>query len=239
MINMTKLFKKKKKINLKLTNVCAIQNEMSTEAARMYLHSMILSHFNYCLTSWSPAGQSAKKTLEVLYKQAIKVMTKKTQALLSLCNLKNIYSLSNWDSLHTFADLNLIYKVLHNLAPDPLAEFIGQRNSSEHVTPGSVRGGCSIPLHRSTLSKSAWSVRSASEWNSVPEEVKLLTIYKAFKKIKGKCGLSTPTAANTKRQARCHVLMLGYVDMICCDVLFNITLTLIVQSKCLYVFCMI
>lgn len=39
---------------------------------------MILSHFNYCLTSWSPAGQSAKKTLEVLYKQAIKVMTKKT-----------------------------------------------------------------------------------------------------------------------------------------------------------------
>lgn len=30
---------------------------------------MILSHFNYCLTSWSQAGKSARKPLEILYKQ--------------------------------------------------------------------------------------------------------------------------------------------------------------------------
>ncbi|XP_061653107.1 uncharacterized protein LOC133488791 isoform X2 [Phyllopteryx taeniolatus] len=66
-----------KNIKLNLANFRAIRNEMSTEAAKIYLHSMILSHFNYCITSWSQAGQNAKKPLEVLYKQVIKVMDKK------------------------------------------------------------------------------------------------------------------------------------------------------------------
>lgn len=55
---------KKKKIKLNLANFRAIGNEMSTEAAKMHFNSMILSHFNYCLTSWSQASQNAKKNIE-------------------------------------------------------------------------------------------------------------------------------------------------------------------------------
>lgn len=33
-----------------------------------------------------------------------------------------------------------------------------------------------------SLEALAWSVRNASEWNSVPEELKLLTTYKTFTK---------------------------------------------------------
>lgn len=38
--------------------------KMSTEAAKMCFHSMILSYFKV-LTSWSQAGLSARKLLEV------------------------------------------------------------------------------------------------------------------------------------------------------------------------------
>lgn len=71
------LKKKINKLSLNLTIFCAIQNQMSTEAARMYLHLIILRHFKYCLTSWSQAGQSAKNTWGVLNKQQLKLWIKK------------------------------------------------------------------------------------------------------------------------------------------------------------------
>lgn len=42
-----------KKIPLYLATFHAIRNELSTEAAKTYLHSMILRHFDHYLTSWS------------------------------------------------------------------------------------------------------------------------------------------------------------------------------------------
>lgn len=46
-----------------------------------------------------------------------------------------------------------------------------QKNSSEYVMSGSVGGDCVVPLRRSTFSQSAWSVRGAREWNSLPDEI--------------------------------------------------------------------
>lgn len=171
-------------IKFNLANFRSIRNDMSTEAALIFLHSMIFSHLNYCFTSWSQASQSAKRPLETLYKQAIKIMDKKPRHYHHCAILKK-HSLLNWNSIHKFLNLNLIYKVTHDLAPAPLAEFISQRNSSERVTRGFATGDCVIPLRRSVFSRSAWSVRGATEWNSIPEEVRQLNTYKAFtKKLK-------------------------------------------------------
>ncbi|XP_061607052.1 small fragment nuclease isoform X1 [Phyllopteryx taeniolatus] len=89
-----------KNIKLNLANFRAIRNEMSTEAAKIYLHSMILSHFNYCITSWSQAGQNAKKPLEVLYKQVIKVMDKKPRHYHHCAIFKKIESFKLGQSSH-------------------------------------------------------------------------------------------------------------------------------------------
>lgn len=55
------------------------------------------------------------------------------------------------------------------------------------------------------LTNISWNL--SFQWNSGPDEVQLLTTYKTFRK-KIKCGLSTPTTANTNKQACCNVLML-------------------------------
>lgn len=47
---------------------------MSTEAAKLYLFSMILSHITYCLISWSNTHSTTIKPLERLYKQALKIL---------------------------------------------------------------------------------------------------------------------------------------------------------------------
>lgn len=170
-----------KRVRMNLVTFRSIRQDMSTEAAKMFLHSMIFTHFTYCITSWSQASQSAKRPLEVLYKQAIKVLDKKPRHYHHCAILKK-YSLLNWDSFHRFADLCLIYRVLHNLAPAPLSEFVSQRNSSERLTRSCTRGDCVIPQRRSPFSRSAWSVRGAEEWNATPEVVRQITTYKVFAK---------------------------------------------------------
>ena len=170
-----------KKVKMSLANFRSIRNDMSAEAAKIFLHSMIFSHFSYCITSWSQASQSAKQPLQTLYKQAIKVLDKKPRHYHHCIILKK-YNLLNWDSFQKFSGLCLFYKVMHGLAPAPLAEFISQKNRTERVTRGSVRGDCVIPLRKSAFGQSAWSVRGASEWNSIPEEVKQQSTYQTFKK---------------------------------------------------------
>lgn len=168
-----------KKVKMNLATFRVIRNDMSTDAAKMFLNSMIFSHFNYCISSWSQASQSNKRPLEVLYKRAIKVMDKKPRHY-HHCMILKKHNILNWDSFQRFADLCLFYKVLNNLAPPPLMEFICQKNSRERLTRSSTRADCVIPLRNSSFSQSAWSVKGAKEWNSMPVAVKQQTTYKTF-----------------------------------------------------------
>ena len=49
-----------------------------TEASKMYMHAMILSRINYCLTSGTHI--TTLQSVERLYKQALKTLDKKSNA---------------------------------------------------------------------------------------------------------------------------------------------------------------
>lgn len=53
---------------------------MRTDAAKLFMHAMILSHFSYCSTTWSPTSLTLMQPLLSLYKQTLKVMDKKTNS---------------------------------------------------------------------------------------------------------------------------------------------------------------
>lgn len=65
------------RIKLNLMNFRHIRHQMSTQAAKMYMHSMILSHITYCLPIWSQAGVTSLNPLQSLYKQTVKILDKK------------------------------------------------------------------------------------------------------------------------------------------------------------------
>ena len=109
---------------------------MSTEAAKMFLHSMVFSHLNYCLTNWSQANLSTLKPLESQYKQAIKILDKKKK-LFHHCLILKKYQLLSREDLKKYFNVCLVFKVTHNLAPPPLAEYINR--GTDRVTRGSLR----------------------------------------------------------------------------------------------------
>jgi len=65
------------RVKFNIANFCFIQSHLSTEAAKMFMYSMVLPHITYCLTTWSQAKKTMLKPLESLYKQTIKIFDKK------------------------------------------------------------------------------------------------------------------------------------------------------------------
>lgn len=63
-----------KTINHNLAHLRFVRNRMSTDAAKLYMHAMILSHFSYCITFTSQTNSTIMQPLHSLSKQALKIM---------------------------------------------------------------------------------------------------------------------------------------------------------------------
>jgi len=63
-----------------------------------------------------------------------------------------------------FADILLVYKIFHGMAPPPLNKFIQQNFNSS--TRASTRGDCKIPCKKSSFGQSAFSFRAAHTWKT-------------------------------------------------------------------------
>ena len=158
----------------------SIRNCMSTQAAKMYLHSMIISHLTYCMTSYSQACSTTLTPLESLYKQALKILDKKPYRYHHCLILKK-YNLLSWENLMKHTNICLMYRIINGVAPPPLARFVETRSIAIRVTRGATRGDCVIPFRESEFSKSAFSVRTANEWNLIPVHIRQLSTIQAFK----------------------------------------------------------
>lgn len=168
------------RVKFNIANFRFIRSNLSLQAAKMFMYCMVLSHITYCLTTWSQANKTTLKSLESLYKQTIKIMDKKPLRY-HHCAILQKHKLLSWENVIKNSNLCLFYKIIHGLSSPPLSQFVNIRNTAQRVTRGSARGDCVVPLRKSTFSQSAFSVRAAQEWNSVPQNIRELTTYTLFK----------------------------------------------------------
>ncbi len=151
---------------------------MSSDAALMYMHSMIISHITYCLTTWSQASITTLKPLESLYKQSLKTLDKKSVQF-HHCSILKKYNLLSWDNLIKYVHICLLFKTMHSLS-SPLKQFVNIRTTAHRSTRGGERGDCIIPFKRSKFSQSVFSVKAAREWNSIPSTIRRLHTFGSF-----------------------------------------------------------
>ncbi len=89
------------------------------------------------LTSWSNTYSIVLKPLELLYKQALKILDKK-QFSFHYCHILNAYNLLSWENIINFKNVCLVYKIMHGLAPPPLVDFIKLKSIENRVTRGNA-----------------------------------------------------------------------------------------------------
>jgi len=92
---------------------------LTVNAAKSYLHCMILSHIEYCFTNWSFACATNLKPIEQLYKRAIKVFDRKPNSY-HHCTILEKHNFLSFDNFKSFKSICFIYKCLHGLAPPSL-----------------------------------------------------------------------------------------------------------------------
>ena len=158
------------------------------------MHTMILSHITYCFTTWSQSNQTTLKPIESLYKQTLKAFDQKPNRY-HHCHIVQKHNLFNFNSFKHFTDACLIFKILNGLAPPPLEQFIGQRDSGDRATRATTRGDCEIPTRYTLFGKTVFSVRASHHWNSLPTEVRNTSKYLTFK-LKLKRWLKTTQICN-------------------------------------------
>ncbi len=166
------------RVRFSLSNFRFICDYMSSDAALIYMHSMIISHITYCLTTWSHASITTLKPLESLYKQSLKTLDKKSVQF-HHCSILKKYNLLSWDNLIKYVHICLLFKTMNSLI-SPLKQFVNIRTTAHRSTRGGERGDCIIPFKRSNFSQSVFSVKAAREWNSIPSTIRRLHTFGSF-----------------------------------------------------------
>lgn len=141
---------------------------------------MILSHVTYCLTSWSNTHLIVLKPLESLYKQALKILDKKEFSF-HHCHILNKYNLFNWENLIKFKNVCLVYRIMHGLAPPPLADFIKSKSVENRITRGAIRADCIIPRRKTSFGQAVFSYKASHQWNTVPQPIRECSSFNSFK----------------------------------------------------------
>lgn len=170
-----------KTVKFNLSQFRYIRPQMSTDAAKLYMHAMILSHFTYCITNWSLSTNSALEPLQSLYKQALKILDKKPVSY-HYCNIVKKYGLLTFEIFILFSNVTLVNKIFHDLAPHPLRMFVKScEEAGPRTTRASSRGDCYVNFRSSTFGQNCFSVKSAGMWNSLPLTVRESSTLQQFK----------------------------------------------------------
>jgi len=138
-----------------------------------------MPHLTYCLSSWSQGCKKTLKPIQSVYKQALKVLDRKPFRF-HHCSILDKHVLLNWENLVTFHDANLVFKILHGFAPPPLTAFFTQ---GSRLTRSVSSNNLTVPLRKSSFGQSAFSVRAAQFWNTIPTHIRNADTYRTFKNM--------------------------------------------------------
>ncbi|KAG5850349.1 hypothetical protein ANANG_G00081360, partial [Anguilla anguilla] len=127
-------------LKFNLANFRHVRNSLTVEASKTYLNAMILSHFSYCMSSWSQANKTALRPLKSLYKSALKIHDKKTRQY-HHCHVLTKYNMLNLENFIMYSSVCLIFKIIHNAAPPPLRNFVTLSSKKQHEPLDQPLGG--------------------------------------------------------------------------------------------------
>uniref|UniRef100_A0A3B3CCL8 Reverse transcriptase domain-containing protein n=1 Tax=Oryzias melastigma TaxID=30732 RepID=A0A3B3CCL8_ORYME len=150
-----------------------IRNKLTHDSAKVYLDAMILSHIGYCISCWSQACETTTRPLKSLYNQAVKVLDKKPLRS-HHCPIFTKHGMLNFDSITTYMNMRLLFKILNNMAPPPLKKYV-QLCSEEttRTTRSTSHNDCRLPKRSSAFGQTAFSYKAIKEWNKLPQSLKL------------------------------------------------------------------
>ena len=146
---------------------------VSIDCLKMFFNAHLLAHINYAFTLWSNASEVHLKTLNSLYRRAVKLILPE-QSLSTTAKLRKLDILP-LQKQFMYNTAVLMFKVHMGLTP---------RYVSDLLNRASVRYGSNnyvLPRTRTDLYKTSFAFSGPSVWNSLPPKMKTYKSVRGFR----------------------------------------------------------
>ena len=167
---------------MNLQRLKLIRNYLTEETAKVLVLGLVLSHLDYLNTIFVGLPDKDIKAMQRVQNAAAKMVLLKTKYDSSTDALKRLH----WLPIRYHVDhkmLTLVYKCLHDKAPDYLKNLLTVIGDSERsMRSNSQYMRLLIPkTTKKTFAARSFSVKGAELWNNLPNSVKISSSVNDFK----------------------------------------------------------
>ena len=142
--------------------------------------SLIEPYFRYCCPVWGATGNTALQKLQKLQNRAARIVTNSPYDAHSEPLLLRL----GWPTVTQLIELEtvkVVYKVLHNEAPDYLNSLFHKLSDSHCRMLRNSKTDLRIPMFKSSYGQKSFEFRGANNWNNLRNEAKTANTFLAFK----------------------------------------------------------
>ena len=167
-----------RKVTQKIAVLRRMRNMLPFELRKAIYNSFITPHYNYCAETWHFCSKNSLNKLEKVNERAIRFVFKDKNT--SYCDLLKQLGRATLAEERAHKILGTIFKILHGSCPVSIRDLIQCRISTYNL-----RGKDILKIPKVNTTKyglKSWRYYGPKLWNRLPDSVKSLTTYAAFRK---------------------------------------------------------
>ena len=170
--------------NYHLVNIGRARKMLTTESTKAAVHSLVTSRIDYCNSLLAGISETLLKRLVNIQRTAARIVTRKRKYDPISSDLLELHWLPIKQRI-AFKILVIVYKCLHQTAPDYLSELLHVSTSRRNLRSTSTT---SVILtehrtQRSTFADRSFSCYGPKLWNALPNHIKSASSIDIFKKL--------------------------------------------------------
>ena len=148
-------------------------------AVQVYF-ALIQPHSDYCSSAWDGLGETLSTKIQKLQNRAVGVITRSSYDT-NASVLLNALQLDNFYVRRKKLKAQLMFRILKGNMPSYLRTLFSIRHTDYNLRNNQLK--LNLPKPRTNYSKRSLSYNGALLWNSLPEEMRNLTVFPQFKKL--------------------------------------------------------
>ena len=168
-----------KTISYFLHIISRIRKYLTKESCETLIHSLVTSKFDLNNTLLYGVPGSRIHTLQLLQNTAARIVLKAPR----YCHITPLLKQLHWLPIYARIEFKIavtVFKCLHELAPQYLADLI-QKHSPSRSLRSSSKSLLVIPKTRTKFGERAFSISGPTVWNNLPHEIRFCMELKKFK----------------------------------------------------------
>lgn len=168
------------KVNKKINFFRRLSNNLSMYSRVTVYKSIIAPHFDYCPTILFYLNETEKNRLQKIQNRAMRVILK-VNRYVRIRDMLECLQFMNIDQRLVYQNLLFIFKMIHNLLPEYMAEKITFVNDIHNYNTRNA-GDIYVPTAKKTSTQNSLFHKGLVIYNSLPQHIKTINSLNIFKR---------------------------------------------------------